>query len=389
MLANRPARWGIKDWMLIAAPKRPHATDHLRECIAQWYPSSQIFPVNAGRTALRLALRLAQQRNPRRSTVLVPDYICPSVPEAIAAEGLVSRPCPTNAQLVLDEEATIAAMSDSVLAIIVVHMYGYPAPMGRIEAEARRLGIAVIDDAAQVFGAAYDDGLALGARGDFGILSFALFKTICIGTSGMGGVLLVNEDSWKDAATAAVGSLPASDRRPGGDFLLLQATGREFPTLRWYAHRLLGGGSERCTRVEMAAMPPVGAALAVSQMKRVPELMVSKAMTLEAFRLAFTGMQGVRLPQLDRARYLTRVMVEVGSQELAERLRTVLRAKRIPAKRPYPWFDVATTPNCRPGLLELPSGPSVNRRTVERIRDVVRRFLCDESNKPTIAGDQR
>ena len=74
-------------------------------------------------------------------------------------------------------------------AIIVVHLYGMPAKMGRIQDIADRYNIPLIEDAAEALGARYD-GKALGTFGLMGVLSFNGNKIIT--TSG-GGALISDE----------------------------------------------------------------------------------------------------------------------------------------------------------------------------------------------------
>lgn len=76
-------------------------------------------------------------------------------------------------------------------AIIVVHLYGYPAKIAEIMEIAKRYDIPVIEDAAEALGSTYD-GQALGTFGDFGILSFNGNKII---TTSSGGALISKNKS--------------------------------------------------------------------------------------------------------------------------------------------------------------------------------------------------
>ncbi|OMP78867.1 DegT/DnrJ/EryC1/StrS aminotransferase family protein [[Flexibacter] sp. ATCC 35208] len=76
-------------------------------------------------------------------------------------------------------------------AIIIVHLYGMPAKMDEIIAVARKYEITLIEDAAEALGSSYK-GIACGAMGNFGILSFNGNKIIT--TSG-GGALISNDEA--------------------------------------------------------------------------------------------------------------------------------------------------------------------------------------------------
>lgn len=74
-------------------------------------------------------------------------------------------------------------------AIIPVHLFGQAADMDPILAIAHNHGLAVIEDAAQSFGAAYN-GRPTGSMGDFGTISFYPSKNL--GALGDAGLLVTN-----------------------------------------------------------------------------------------------------------------------------------------------------------------------------------------------------
>ena len=86
-----------------------------------------------------------------------------------------------------DVEARITARTR---AIIAVHMLGSPARLDELKAVASRHGLALIEDAAQAFGASYG-GRWVGGQGAVGTYSFNEFKTI---TCGDGGMLLTDDE---------------------------------------------------------------------------------------------------------------------------------------------------------------------------------------------------
>jgi dTDP-4-amino-4,6-dideoxygalactose transaminase len=75
-------------------------------------------------------------------------------------------------------------------AIIPVHLYGQPADMDPILQIAHRHHLAVIEDAAQAFGAEYR-GKPVGSMGDFGTVSF--FPSKNLGALGDAGLLVTND----------------------------------------------------------------------------------------------------------------------------------------------------------------------------------------------------
>ncbi len=77
-------------------------------------------------------------------------------------------------------------------AVIPVHLFGLPCDMDAVAAVAKRHGLAVVEDAAQAFGASYK-GRRTGSIGDAGCLSF--FPTKNLGGAGDGGMALTSSDA--------------------------------------------------------------------------------------------------------------------------------------------------------------------------------------------------
>jgi dTDP-4-amino-4,6-dideoxygalactose transaminase len=95
----------------------------------------------------------------------------------------------------LDPAAVARAITARTRAIMPVHLCGQMAAMDAIEALARERGLAVIADAAQAVGAAYD-GRPVGAWGDAICLSF--YPTKNLGACGDGGMVLTSRDDVAD-----------------------------------------------------------------------------------------------------------------------------------------------------------------------------------------------
>jgi dTDP-4-amino-4,6-dideoxygalactose transaminase len=93
--------------------------------------------------------------------------------------------------LALDPAGLERALTPRTRAIVVVHLYGHPAPIDRIAEIARRRGVALVEDAAQAIGATWD-GRPVGAWGDAACLSF--YPTKNLGACGDAGLLLTDRD---------------------------------------------------------------------------------------------------------------------------------------------------------------------------------------------------
>ena len=83
------------------------------------------------------------------------------------------------------------ALTPRTRAIVVVHLYGHPAPLDRLAALAGDRGVALIEDAAQAIGATWQ-GRPIGSWGDAACLSF--YPTKNLGACGDAGMIVTRRD---------------------------------------------------------------------------------------------------------------------------------------------------------------------------------------------------
>jgi dTDP-4-amino-4,6-dideoxygalactose transaminase len=139
---------------------------------------------DSGTSALVLALRLAVGRG---GTVAYPAYGCVDLAAAAEYAGVRVRLYDLDpATLSPDLDSVQAVLARGVGAVVVTHLYGFPADVPSVTALAARVGATVIEDAAQ--GAAGTlAGKTLGSFGPLSVLSFGRGKGM---TGGRGGALL-------------------------------------------------------------------------------------------------------------------------------------------------------------------------------------------------------
>lgn len=95
----------------------------------------------------------------------------------------------------IDPALIEAAITPRTKAIIPVHLFGHPAAMSEINAIAKKHGLAVLEDAAQAWGAQLEvDGVvkSCGALGDMAAFSF--YPTKNLGACGEGGLITTDSD---------------------------------------------------------------------------------------------------------------------------------------------------------------------------------------------------
>lgn len=129
--------------------------------------------------------------------VIMPSYTFVSTANAFVLRGakivfVDIRPDTMN----IDEAKIEEAITSKTRAIIPVHYAGVACEMDSIMDIAKKYNLYVVEDAAQGIASEYK-GRALGTIGDLGVYSFHDTKNI---TSGEGGVLLINNEKFKERA---------------------------------------------------------------------------------------------------------------------------------------------------------------------------------------------
>jgi len=163
-------------------------------------------------------------------------------------------------------EAKITARTK---AIMVVHIYGLPVEMTPVLDIAKRHGLKIIEDAAEMHGQTYK-GLPCGSFGDISTFSFYPNKHI---TTGEGGMIVTSDDQLADDCRSLRN-------------LCFQ------PKKRFVHERL--GWNLRMTNMQ--------AALGLAQLERLSEFVQRKCRMGRRYTELLKGMKGVQLP-LDKTDY--------------------------------------------------------------------------------------
>jgi perosamine synthetase len=173
--------------------------------IARRFGASRAILTDTGTSALILALRLAVGEG---GIVALPAYGCVDLAAAARFAGVRVRLYDTDPYTLNADVASLeCTLHRGVDAVLIAHLYGYPADVPAITALCDAYGVTVIEDAAQAA-----SGELLGRRvGSFGpltVLSFGRGKGI---TCGSGGALLTNESAWIDGLDRTAQQLPPAE----------------------------------------------------------------------------------------------------------------------------------------------------------------------------------
>jgi dTDP-4-amino-4,6-dideoxygalactose transaminase len=94
--------------------------------------------------------------------------------------------------LTIDPQSAASAIGPRTKAVVVVHLYGQPADLTRLQQLCDQHGLALIEDCAQAHGAAWSGKPA----GSFGsVACFSFYPTKNLGTVGDGGMVVTNDEN--------------------------------------------------------------------------------------------------------------------------------------------------------------------------------------------------
>jgi perosamine synthetase len=307
-----------------------------------------------GTVALHLAL-LALKIGPG-DEVIVPTFTYIASVNAITYVGATPvfvDSLPATWQLDLDDVRR--KISDKTRAIVVVHLYGQPAPMDAILSLARERGLSVVEDCAEAIGS-YIGERHVGTFGDIATWSFFGNKTITTGEGGM-----VTTDSTRL------------------DSIVRKLKGQGLAGHREYWHDVIGYNYR---------MTNICAAIGVAQLPHANEFLQRKRAIATAYR---NGLAGTPIDMLWEAAGTTNSfwMNCIAVQDPAQRdpLRRHLAQEGIetrPAFHPVhtmPMYEKLSTGSypiaerLSASGINLPSSPALTDSDVSRVVSTIRQFV--------------
>lgn len=157
--------------------------------LAEWLGVEDVVTVNKGTTGLYLILKALQKLHPERNEVVYPAYTVPTLKLAFDKLGLVTRVCDISKETFnMNPESLAGAVNDKTLAVIPVHMFGFPMELERVFEIAGK-DITVIEDPCQAPGAKLH-GKLVGSIAPASIFSLCKGKNI---STFQGGFAVLND----------------------------------------------------------------------------------------------------------------------------------------------------------------------------------------------------
>jgi dTDP-4-amino-4,6-dideoxygalactose transaminase len=193
--------WGWREFrttvtsLVTASARQGPKPDRFAGAVKKLLGRQFAIPVDRGREAVCLALRALNVQ--ASDEVVLPSYICTSVLDAVLHTGATPVFADVDESLHVTTRSVEAVLTANTRCVIVPHIFGNTAPVDEIEAMLQAHGIALIDDAAQGFGA-LRGGRQVGSFGEFGVVCGGPGKPL---TGPAGGLLLMNDPELYQNAT--------------------------------------------------------------------------------------------------------------------------------------------------------------------------------------------
>jgi len=261
----------------------------------------------------------------------------------------------------LDPAAVKEQITDDTAAILPVHCYGGACKIHELAAVADDHGVALLEDAAEVFGAE-SEGEMLGTVGDAAALSFCQNKIV---PTGEGGAVVT--DSGEIAHRV---KLYRSHGRATTDYFDSASSGE---------YAALG------TNIRMSDLT---AALGCSQLDRVEELIAGRQRAADQYNDAFAGVEGVsphRAPEGGthvHQLYTVELAPEIDREHVVETLGERGISSKVywdpPVHRTTHYRKRGSTPDLpvtdevASRVLSLPMHPNLSEREIKRVVAAVR-----------------
>jgi perosamine synthetase len=161
----------------------------LEDMFEKYYDIKHAIAIQSASAGLHAAVA-ALDVNPGDEIIVTPYSMCVSATATVMHNAIPIFVDIDENTFNLNPDAIRKAITPETKAIIVVHLFGYPAEMDEIMEIANEHDLKVIEDAAQAPGCKYK-GRYVGTIGDIGVFSFNQNKTI---STGEGGVVITHDD---------------------------------------------------------------------------------------------------------------------------------------------------------------------------------------------------
>lgn len=270
----------------------------LEDVFANWLKVKHVFAISSGRASLYLIMEILKQTSNKRK-VIIPAYTCPTVPLAIARAGLTPELCDISLETLNIECNQLERKIDqNTLAIVAVHMCGFPCYMENILEIAKKYKVIVIEDCAQALGAEYA-GKKIGTFGDFAFFSLGRGKGF---STYEGGIITTNLDNYAKIITSKASCLKKpkfiEDVLTIAKLLMMMITFH--PNLFWVTRKFPLGWGNEFYRMDFSVqiLSSFRQTLASLSLKKVTKVIEKRKEKSEYLSSWLEGINGIKIIKL-------------------------------------------------------------------------------------------
>ncbi|MBN1882210.1 MAG: DegT/DnrJ/EryC1/StrS family aminotransferase [Deltaproteobacteria bacterium] len=351
--------------------------------------STRAFLVGSGTTALFVILKALSRLIPERSTVILPAYTVPTLTLAIQRAGLTTNLCDVDpATFNLDPDRLGDVAGSDTLAVMPVHMFGFPMDLQPIKKLAKELGFFVIEDAAQAPGASIG-GRPVGGLSEAGLFSLCKGKII---STFRGGVATVSDSAIADVVAAEVAAVRrqtlAQNARIWGTLALMSGAVR--PEIYGPLYRLIAPFKSTTLHdhFEPTGGSPLIARLGMEQLASLEDQVAARRKNGDTLHRELSGLPGVTLPRIQKTALpsYNHLPIVVDEPGLLVRIRRTLFDRGVDTARMYlkpihRIYDLGYPEKSDPfpfasrvarGLMVLPTHPGVREEDLETMIQTIR-----------------
>jgi dTDP-4-amino-4,6-dideoxygalactose transaminase len=295
------------------------------------------FLVGSGTSALYFILRALRTLS-GKTEVVMPAYTVPTLTLAISRAGLTTQLCEIDpATFNMDARRLADSITERTLAVMPVHMFGFPMDLAPIRREARKGRFFVVEDAAQAPGATLD-GKRVGGFGDVGFFSLCKGKII---STFRGGVITTSDPDIARAiereARRVKGPGPLFDLRVLVTLMLLAGAVR--PAVYGTLFPLIGRLKSTTVHsdFEPSGATPLVARLGRVQLSAIDRQVAARVKNGTMLLSGLRGTAGIVIPKVVRGGLpsFNHLPVVIENRQAIEPLRARLLARGIDTARMY------------------------------------------------------
>jgi len=354
--------------------------------------TDRAFLVGSGTTALYVILKALSRLAPDKKRVILPAYTVPTLTLAVSLAGLTVGLCDVDpATFNLDPDRLGDVVDENTLAVMPVHMFGFPMDPAPVKRLGKESGFFVIEDAAQAPGAEIG-GRPVGGLSEAGLFSLCKGKII---STFRGGMATVSDERIARLVAEEASNIRNQTLRQNvriwGTLALMSGAVR--PEIYGPLYRLIAPFKSTTVHdhFEPTGGSPLIARLGMEQLAALEEQVTARRKNGDVLHRELSDIKGITLPRIlkgARPSY-NHLPIVVEEPRLLAKIQRTLFDRGVDTARMYlkpihRIYDLGYPKDTDPfpaasriaeGLMVLPTHPGVRQEDVETMLETIRSIV--------------